>query len=375
MFSSTRFWVLPVLLGLLITTMDAKTHVSKEAFGKTSDGVAVDIYTLTSDKVDARIMTYGGIVVSLKVPDRAGKVDDVALGYDSFEQYIPNKPYLGAIIGRYANRIAHGKFQLDGKTYSVPKNNDDNSLHGGIRGFDKVVWSAKPIEDGVELNYVSKDGDQGYPGNLTTTVRYTLSDGDLRIEYSATTDKDTVVNLTNHSYFNLAGEGRGDILQHRVKINASRFTPVDSNLIPTGEIKAVAGTPFDFKTPHAVGERINQDDEQLQRGKGYDHNFVLDRKADDRLFEAAIVEEPTSGRVLHVLTTQPGVQFYSGNFLDGSIVGKGKHVYGRRTGLCLETQHFPDSPNHPEFPSTVLKPGHTYHSVTVYRFGTDSGKK
>ncbi len=372
---SMRCCILSVLLGLLVSTTQARPRVRKQPFGKTSDGSPVEIYTLADGQIEARIMTYGGIVVSLKVPDRSGKAEDVVLGFDSLEKYSPNKAYFGAIIGRYANRIAHGQFQIDGKTYSVPKNDGENSLHGGTRGFDKVVWSGKPIKNGVELRYTSKDGDQGYPGNLTAVVRYTLSGNDLRIEYSATTDKKTVVNLTNHSYFNLAGEGRGDILQHRLTIHASRFTPVDSTLIPTGELKPVAGTPFDFQTEHAIGERINDNDEQLRRGKGYDHNFVLDRKANTDLFEAATAEHPASGRVLHVLTTEPGLQFYSGNFLDGTIVGKGEHVYGHRTGFCLETQHFPDSPNHPDFPSTLLEPGRAFHSITVFRFTTSGGKR
>src|SRR6202050_3267131 len=270
--------ILIILTISLTISIQGKTSVSKQAFGHTSDGTAVDIYTLADGKVEARVITYGGIIVSLRTPDRNGKLDDVVLGYDSVDQYIAQTPYFGAIIGRYANRIAHGSFQLDGKTYSIPKNNGDNALHGGIRGFDKVVWGAKQIPDGVELTYVSKDGDQGFPGTLTTTVRYTLSAGALRIEYSATTDKDTVLNLTNHSYFNLAGQGKGDTLGHVVKIIASRMTPVDATLIPTGELKPVGGTPFAFGTPHAIGERIDADDPQLRLGHGYDHNFVVDHE-------------------------------------------------------------------------------------------------
>jgi aldose 1-epimerase len=371
-----RSCMLALLIGLLLTIcMEAQTKVSKEPFGKTPDGTAVEIYTLNDGTVEARIMTYGGIVVSLKVPDRAGKLADVSLGYDSLDKYLSNPPYFGAIIGRYANRIANGKFQLDGKKYSVPKNNEENSLHGGTRGFDKVVWSAKEVENGVELKYLSKDGDQGYPGNLNATVRYTLTGGGLRMEYSATTDKPTVVNLTNHSYFNLAGEGSGPILQQQVQINASRFTPINVNLIPTGELKDVAATPFDFRTLHAIGERIDADNEQLRNAKGYDHNFVIDRKSGAELEEAARAEDPTSGRVLTVLTTEPGVQFYSGNFLTPAIVGKQGHVYDRRTGFCFETQHFPDSPNHPNFPSTTLRPGETYHSLTVFQFSRATDKK
>jgi len=321
-------------------------------------------------------MTYGGIVVSIKVPDRAGKPGDVVLGFDSSDKYVTgNSPYFGAIIGRYANRIAHGEFKLDGKTFSIPKNNGENSLHGGTRGFDKVVWSGRPIQNGVELKYLSKDGDQGFPGNLDATVRYTLAGSELRIEYSATTDKDTVVNLTSHSYFNLAGEGSGDVLGQRVKINASKFTPVDSTLIPTGELKLVAGTPFDFTKAEAIGARIDGDDEQLRRGKGYDHNWVLDRKGDGELFEAASAEDPASGRTLRVSTTEPGVQFYTGNFLDGTLAGKAGHAYGRRSAFCFETQHFPDSPNHPNFPSTKLKPGQRYHTVTVFQFGAEKAGK
>ena len=355
------------LLLVLAVVAQAKTQVTRKAFGKLADGTAVDIYTLANGKIEAAITTYGGIVVSLRVPDRNGKMDDVVLGYDSLDQYVAKNPFFGAIAGRYANRIAHGQFVLEGKTYSVPKNDGDNSLHGGIRGFDKVVWKAKQIPDGIELSYVSPDGDQGYPGTLTAIVRYTLSDSALRIEYAATTDKPTVLNLTNHSYFNLAGQGNGTILQHQLKINASRFTPVDATLIPTGELKPVQGTPFDFRTLTQVGQRIDGDDDQLQKGKGYDHNWVLE-KSSEQLAEAAELYDAGTGRVLHVLTTQPGVQFYSGNFLDGTIVGKQGRKYERRAALCLETQHFPDSPNHPDFPSTELKPGKRYHSVTEFKF-------
>ena len=362
-------FAIPIMLTI---SMQGKTSVSKQAFGHTSDGTAVDLYTLADGKVEARIMTYGGIIVSLRTPDRNGKLDDVVLGYDSVDKYIAQTPYFGAIIGRYANRIAHGSFQLDGKTYSIPKNNGDNALHGGTRGFDKVVWTARQIKDGVELGYVSKDGDQGFPGTLTTTVRYTLDGSALRIEYSASTDKDTVLNLTNHSYFNLAGQGKGDVLGHVVKIDASRFTPADAAQIPTGELKPVEGTPFDFRMPHAIGERIDADDVQLHIGGGYDHNFVLDH-APGELAQAAEVYEPTTGRILRVLTTEPGVQLYTGNNLDGSITGKEGRVYKRRFAFCLETQHFPDSPNHANFPSTELKPGQEFHSVTVFQF--DAGTR
>jgi aldose 1-epimerase len=363
-----------VLLSVIVCAngLTANSQVRKAWFGQTPDGTPVDIYTLANGKLEARIMTYGGIVVSLRVPDRRGTMDDVVLGYDSLDKYIANNsPHFGALIGRYGNRIAHGKFTLDGKTYLLPKNDGDNTLHGGPHGFDTVVWKGKAIQNGVEMTYVSPDGDQGFPGILTTVVRYTLEGSGLRIEYSATTDRDTVVNLTNHSYFNLAGQSNGDILKHQLQINGSRFTPVDSTLIPTGELRPVAKTPFDFHTPHAIGERINADDEQIRYGRGYDHNWVLDSEG-SKLAEAAEAYDPSSGRTLKVLTTQPGLQFYSGNFLDGSITGKGGRGYGKRYGFCLETQHFPDSPNHPNFPSTELKPGENYHSMTVFEFGTAS---
>ena len=356
---------------LIATVAEAKTQLTRKSWGRLADGTAVEIYALRNGKIEAAITTYGGIVVSLQVPDRKGNMDDVVLGYDSLSQYVSNNPYFGAIVGRYANRIAHGSFLLEGKTYSVPKNNGDNSLHGGTRGFDKVVWKAKPIKDGIELSYVSRDGEQGYPGTLTATVRYTLNDDGLRIEYSATTNKPTVVNLTNHSYFNLAGQGKGTILQQQLKIHASRFTPVDSTLIPTGELRSVEGTAFDFRTSTPIGERIDADEDQLHKGKGYDHNWILD-KSQGQLSEAAELYDPGTGRVLQVLTTEPGLQFYSGNFLDGTIVGKQGRTYEHRSGLCLETQHFPDSPNHPNFPSTELKPGKRYRSVTAFKFSVRS---
>ena len=341
-------------------------------FGKMPDGTPVDIYTLNDGRVEARIMTYGGTVVSLRVPDRNGKAADVVLGFDDLDGYVANNnnkggAFLGALIGRYANRIAHATFTLDGQKYVLPRNDGENSLHGGSHGFNNVVWKGQPIKDGLELTYLSKDGEAGYPGNLTVVVRYTLNNASLRIEYSATTDKDTVLNLTNHSYFNLAGQGNGDILGHQLTLFASHFTPVDAALIPTGDLKSVASTPFDFLKPVATGARIDGDDEQLRRGHGYDHNWVLD-SASGKLAEAAELSEPTSGRVMRVLTDQPGVQFYSGNFLDGTIKGKAGVTYQRRTGLCLETQHFPDSPNHPSFPTTELKSGQSFHSVTVFSF-------
>ncbi|MGC2058206.1 MAG: aldose epimerase family protein [Candidatus Sulfotelmatobacter sp.] len=359
-------------LALFSMTTEAKTKVTSEPFGKMPDGTPVEIFTLSDGAYEARIATYGGVVVSLKVPDRSGNRADVVLGFDNLDGYVtnfngPSDAFFGAVIGRYANRIAHGTFTLDGKKYSLPLNNGENSLHGGPHGFNNVVWKAKPIANGVELTYLSKDGEAGYPGNLSAMVRYTLIKSDLRIEYSATTDKDTVVNLTNHSYFNLAG--RGNILNHQLTLHASRFTPVDAGLIPKGELKPVESTPFDFRKPTAVGARINADDEQLHLGHGYDHNWVLD-SGGGKVAEAAEVYDPSSGRVLKVLTDQPGIQFYSGNFLDGSIKGKGGKPDELHAALCLETQHFPDSPNHPDFPTTELKPGQRYHTVTVYSFST-----
>lgn len=357
-----------------MVTMNCSSKKEPREFGKLPSGEAVELYTLTNAKgVEADISTYGGVVVSLKVPGRSGALGDIVLGFDDFNGYLKPPPYFGAIVGRYGNRIAHAQFTLDGVVYKLAKNDGDNTLHGGNRGFDKVLWKAKP-EGGqsLELTYLSKDGEEGYPGNLSVTVVYTLTDNnELKIDYTATTDKDTVLNLTNHSYFNLAGAGEGDILGHQVTINADRFTPVDKGLIPTGELRSVAGTPFDFRQPHAIGERINANDEQIVLGGGYDHNFVLNRTGDG-LSLAARVTDPKSGRVLEVLTTEPAVQFYTGNFLDGTIRGKGGKVYGRRSAFCLETQHYPDSPNHPDFPSTVLKPGAQYHTTTVYRFSTAS---
>ena len=359
-------------LALFYMSAEAKTKVTMQPFGKMPDGTPVEIYSLSDATYEARIATYGGVIVSLKVPDRSGKSVDVVLGFDDLNGYVGNfngssTAFFGAIIGRYANRIAHGAFSLDGQKYSLPLNDGQNSLHGGPHGFNNVVWKAKPIDNGVELTYVSKDGEAGYPGTLSAVVRYTLVKGDLRIEYSATTDKDTVVNLTNHSYFNLAGQG--DILNHQLTLHASRFTPVDAGLIPTGELKSVESTPFDFRKATAIGARINADDEQLHLGHGYDHNWVLDSKG-GTLAEAAELYDPASGRVLKVLTDQPGIQFYSGNFLNGSIKGKGGKPDELHAALCLETQHFPDSPNHPDFPTTELKPGERYHTVTVFRFST-----
>jgi aldose 1-epimerase len=333
----------------------------------------MDIFTLTNKNgVSTKITNYGGIVMSLNVPDKAGQFGDVVLGFDTVEEYLQPHPYFGALIGRYGNRIANGKFTLEGKNYTLAQNNGPNSLHGGLKGFDKVIWDAKPLDtrDGpaLELTYLSKDGEEGYPGNLLVKVIYTLTHDDaLRIDYTATSDGTTVINLTHHSYFNLAGAGNGDILDHDLLLNAAHFTPVNETLIPTGEIRPVAGTPFDFTRPTRIGLRINQDDEQLKFGLGYDHNWVLNN-TDGSLALAARASEPSSGRVMEVWTTEPGIQFYSGNFLDGSNIGKGGKVYQHRYGFCLETQHFPDSPNQPNFPSTVLKAGQTYTSTTVYKF-------
>jgi len=345
--------------------------INKTAFGQTADGTPVDLFTLKNAAgMEVAITTYGGRVVSLKAPGRDGKFADVVLGFDNLQGYLGVHPYFGALVGRYGNRIAKGQFKLDGKLYKLAVNDGANSLHGGLKGFDKVVWTAKvPAGDpAVELTYVSKDGEEGYPGNLTQKVTYTLTAAnELKIDYSATTDKDTVVNVTNHSYFNLAGQGQGDILSHVMQLNASKMTPVDAGLIPTGELKSVEGTPFDFRQPTAIGARIGADDEQIKRGGGYDHNFIVDG-APGTLRLAARVTEPTSGRVLEVSTTEPGVQFYTGNFLDGTVKGKGGVAYAKRTGFCLETQHFPDSPNHPAFPTTTLKPGAEYKSTTVFKF-------
>ncbi len=354
-------------------TAAAAAPATKADFGKTKEGTPVEIFTLTNAKgMEAKIMTYGGIVVSLKAPDRTGAMADIVLGFDSLKEYEENNsPYFGALIGRYGNRIGHAKFSLDGKEYTLDKNNGPNTLHGGRHGFNTKVWTPKQLPDGgLELTYVSKDGEGGYPGTLTLVVVYHLTDAnELKIDYAASTDKTTVVNPTNHSYFNLKGAGNGDILGHVVTINASRFTPVDAGLIPTGELKPVAGTPFDFTKPHAIGERIGQADEQLNFGTGYDHNWVLDAGG-GKMALAARVEEPTTGRVVEVLTTEPGLQFYSGNFLDGTLKGKGGKVYGQRNGFAMETQHFPDSPNKPSFPTTTLQPGQKFHSETVYRFST-----
>jgi aldose 1-epimerase len=363
------FRILIVLVAAMGVNAETRTTVMKGPYGTTGDGMPVDIYVLKSEKLEAVITNYGGIVVALKAPDRHGTMADVVLGFDDLSGYLKNPPYLGALVGRYANRIAKGKFMLDGHEYTLGRNNGENTLHGGLKGFDKKVWEARMEGDGVLFSYRSKDGEEGYPGNLAVSVRYTVVANELRIEYWATTDRETVLNLTNHSYFNLAGQGNGDILKHKIEINADRYTPINRELIPTGELLPVAGTPFDFRTSHVIGERIDANNQQLKWAGGYDHNFVL-KSCCGALGEAAKVYEPTSGRVLEVLTTQPGVQFYTGNSLDGTVTGKGGNVYKRRYGFCLETQHFPDSPNQPSFPPVTLKPGEKFESTTVYRFST-----
>ncbi|MFL6213367.1 MAG: aldose epimerase family protein [Blastocatellia bacterium] len=350
-----------------------KMKTGKESFGKLPDGTPVDLYTLTNaNGVEMKVITYGGIVTSLKTPDRNGQLGDIVLGFDNLQGYLDKSPYFGALIGRYGNRIGNAQFTLNGKTYRLPKNDGDNTLHGGIKGFDKVVWKARPlpIKDGaaLELIYASKDGEEGFPGTLTVRVVYTLNNrNEWRIDYTATTDKPTVVNLTQHSYFNLAAGAAPNNLAHEVYLNADRFTPVAKGLIPTGELQAVKGTPMDFTRPMAISAHIDDNYDQLQLAGGYDHNWALN-KAGSGMTLAARVVEPTSGRVLEVSTTEPGIQFYAGNFLDGTITGKGGKVYVKRYGFCLETQHFPDSPNKPNFPTTTLKPGETYKTTTVYKF-------
>jgi aldose 1-epimerase len=354
--------------------------VSHAPTGMTIEGKQIDEYTLTNSRgMEVRAITYGGIIRVLKVPDRSGHAADVVLGFDTPKGYLsdPPPPYFGAIIGRYGNRIAKGQFTLDGHTYTLAKNNGPNSLHGGNRGFDKQVWNAEgrqtPAGAAVVFTRTSPDGEEGYPGNLQVRVTYTLTDdNELIVEYHATTDKATPVNLTQHSYFNLAGEGSGDILAHELMINADRYTPVDDTLIPTGQLAPVQGTPFDFRTPTAIGARINADDPQIKKGPGYDHNWVLNgataRGGNRGLVLAARLTDPKSGRTMEIRTTEPGLQFYSGNFLDGTIKGKSGHVYSKHSGLCLETQHFPDSPNHADFPSTIVRPGKTYDSRTIFHF-------
>lgn len=354
--------------------MRAGSHsIRQEPFGD-AGGRGVELYTLTNAHgIEARIMTYGATIVSLKTRDRTGRLQNIILGFDTLAPYLAGVPYFGATVGRYANRIANGRFVLDGKTYQLPRNDGPNSLHGGTRGFDKRIWSAEPRESStavaLKLTYQSPAGEEGYPGTLTAHVTYRLQDDDsLAIEYEASTTAATPLNLANHAYFNLSGDPRRTILDHRLTIRASRFTPIDSTLIPTGELRSVAGTPFDFRTPHTIGSRIAADDTQLRLAHGYDHNWVLDKSRPGAMTLAADLWDPASGRVLEIRTTQPGLQFYSGNFLDGKPAGSGT-VFAYRTGLCLETQHFPDSPNHPAFPSTILQPGQVYSEKTRLSFG------
>ncbi|HEX3628442.1 MAG TPA: aldose epimerase family protein [Verrucomicrobiae bacterium] len=349
--------------------------ISKAPFGTTPDGKQVDIYTLrNSNGLEARIMTYGGIVVSLKTPDKSGRFDDVVLGYDSLDGYLKRNPYFGALIGRCGNRIAKGKFSLNGNTYLLATNQASrNHLHGGIKGFDKVVWTAKTSETSngpaLELSYLSKDGEEGYPGNLSVTATYTLTaDNGLKLDFTATTDKHTICNLTHHSYFNF--HGGGDVLDYVVQINAEQFTAVNADVVPTGEVRSVSGTPLDFRKPTQVGARINNQDEQLQLAGGYDHNWVFSKPA-GQLASVARVADKVSGRCMEVFTTQPGMQFYSGNFLDGTIIGKSGQKYNRRYAFCMEPQHFPDAPNHPHFPSIELQPGQVYKNTIIYKFSTE----
>jgi len=350
-----------------------ESHVQVRDFGTTAAGQKAVLYTLKGkDGIEVELTNFGATLVSLKVLDRKGTPGDVVLGYDNVEGYERGKAYIGATVGRYANRIANGKFALADVTYTLAKNNGDNSLHGGVKGFNSVIWQAEEISTdastGVQFEYLSRDGEEGYPGNLDAKVTYTLAGDELRIAYDVTTDRKTVQNLTNHSYFNLTGKADHDILSHELMLTGERFTPVDATLIPTGELRPVQGTPFDFRKPTPIGARINQDDEQLKLGRGYDHNWVLGESGKMKL--AARVYEPVSGRVLEVSTTEPGVQFYTGNFLDGSEHGKHGQAYARRTAFCLETQHYPDSPNHPQFPSTVLNPRQHYRSETILKFST-----
>ncbi len=361
--------------GCAFMSQNPKGTLTHSRFGQLPDGTPVELYTLrNSHGMEAQIMTYGGIVTSLKVPDKRGKLDDVVLGYDTLDAYLKSTPYFGALIGRYGNRIAKGQFSLDGVTYTLATNNGVNALHGGLKGFDKVVWTARPLPTAngpsLIMTYVSRNGEEGYPGNLLVTAVYSVTeDNALKVEFTATTDRKTVVNLTHHSYFNLRGSG--DVLGHIVTINADKFTPVDSGLIPTGELRPVAGTPFDFTTPSAIGARIGQtQDEQIVLGQGYDHNWVLNKRGSE-LSLAAKVHEPLTGRTMEVWTTEPATQFYTGNFLDGTLVGKGGWTYQKRNGFCFEPQHYPDSPNHPAFPSTELKPDETYRNTIIYKFGAE----
>lgn len=366
--------VLPLLL-LSAVLLPAERSISVEDWGAESSGERVQLYRLENASGAAvRVATYGGALVSIEVPDKSGKLGDVLLGFDSLEGYLGEHPYFGTLVGRYGNRIARGMFELDGKVYTLAVNNPPNALHGGLQGFDKRVWAAAPFESsdgvGLTLRYISADGEEGFPGTLAVEVRYTWTDQNaLRIDYEATTDKPTVVNLTNHAYFNLRDAGRSPVTEHALLLDADHYNRVDATLIPQGGPSAVEGTPFDFREPHQIGERIDADHPQIRFGGGYDHNYIIRRRTADGLERAAVVTEPTSGRVLEAWTTEPAVQLYTGNFLDGSVKGKQGHGYQRRSAFCLETQHYPDSPNQPSFPSTALYPGETYRSTTEYRFG------
>jgi aldose 1-epimerase len=368
------------LAAVSATTASCSPTITSESWGSV-DGEPVDRYTLKNCKrMEVKILTYGGILQSISVPDRRNRVANVTLGFDNLEDYVERNPYFGCITGRYANRIALGQFTLDGVPYQLPINNDPNSLHGGDKGFDKRVWDATPVKTsstvGLELTYTSPDGEEGYPGTLETEVTYTLTNkNQIVMDYHATTDAPTIVNLTNHAYWNLAGEGTSDIYDHVLELNADRYTPVDETLIPTGDIDPVEDTPLDFNKPTPIGDRIRNDHEQLVIGRGYDHNWVLDRRNPNNtsLILAARVHEPSSGRVLSILTTEPGIQFYSGNFLDGTLVGTSGNMYRQGDGFALETQHYPDSPNQPSFPSTVLRPGEEYETRTIYQFSTRKG--
>ena len=367
-----------ISLSTILLSNCSTVKVSKTPFGSTSNGTAVDLFTLENPNgMQAKITNYGGILTQLHVPDKNGKLGDVVLGYDKLSSYIKASPYFGCITGRYANRIAKGQFKIGETTYKLATNNGENHLHGGDVGFDKKVWAAKKVKGfgraGIELTYLSKDGEEGYPGNLASKVTYWLTvKNELEIEYESRTDKATPINLTHHSYFNLAGEGSGNILGHEVEIFANTFVPTDAGNIPLGELKKVTGTPFDFLTPHKIGERIEEKNQQLEFGKGYDHNWVINdrHKTINSINLAARVTEPKTGRVMEVLTDQPGIQFYTGNFLDGSNIGKGNKIYNHRNAFCLETQVHPDSPNQPNYPNSILKPGETYRHYCVYRFKT-----
>jgi aldose 1-epimerase len=370
-----KTWI-PLIIAMLMLACAKKEMVMKiesKPYGALPDGQTVQLFVLENGKgMKAEITNYGGIVTSLYIPDRNGAIVDVVLGYDHLSDYLKSSPYFGSLVGRFGNRIAGAKFTLDGVAYKLAVNNGPNHLHGGLVGFDKVVWGAEPVKTasavGLKLTYLSKDGEEGYPGNLNATVTYWLTaSNELKIEYQAQTNKATIVNLTHHGYFNLAGQGQGDILNHEMMINAGRFTPVNTDLIPIGELRPVKDSPMDFTTPWTIGARINADDEQVRCGGGYDHNFVLNHTSGE-LGLAARVSEPSSGRVMEVYTTEPGLQFYTGNFLDGTLTGKGGKIYKKRYGFCLESQHFPDSPNQPDYPSVVLRPGQTYRQTTIYKF-------